>query len=186
MKKFILIAASAILAVSAYAQTPKFAYVNFTELVQLMPAADSARAQLDAQGKAFEEAYQDMIEEFEAKSQQYQQKASTWTASIREAKERELNDFQTRIQAFGQNAQQELAQSQNQLMAPIQQRAMDVVNKLAKDGGYAMVFDQSQFIYANDAQVTNLTAAARKQLGIPDSRTMESLQAELQARAQQQ
>ena len=105
MKKIILIAAAALLSLSASAQ--KFAHVNFNELVMLMPAADSARAQIAASQQEAQDTYKSMTDEFQVKYQQYQQKSSTWTPAIRESKEKELQDIQTRIQDFDQSIQQE-------------------------------------------------------------------------------
>ncbi len=184
MKKLLVIAAAAIVSFSASAQNLKFAHVNFTELVQLMPEADQARAQMNAQSQEFEETYQSMIEEFQTKYSQYQQKASTWTAAIKESKEKELTEIQARIQEFQNTASVELQESQNALMAPIQQKALDTVNKLAKDGGYIYVFEQQSMLFINDAMSTDLTPAARKALNIPDGRTLETLQEELMAAAQ--
>lgn len=184
MKKIILTAAAAVIALTASAQTPKFAHVNFSEIFQLMPEADKAREQLNAQSKEFEQTFQDMQEEFQSKLTQYQQKSSTWTATIKESKEKELNDIQNRLQEFQQTASSEIQQAQNNLMAPIQQKALDTVNKLAKEGGYIYVFDLGTALYVDESQSKDLTPAARKALGIPDGRTLETLQAELQAAQQ--
>ena len=51
MKKIFIIAAMAIISVAASAQNLKFGYVNYTELVQLMPEMDSVRVQIEAQEK---------------------------------------------------------------------------------------------------------------------------------------
>ena len=51
MKKIFLIAAMAIASVAATAQDLKFGYVNYTELIQLMPEMDAVREQLEAQEK---------------------------------------------------------------------------------------------------------------------------------------
>ena len=61
-----------------------------------------------------------------------------------------------------------------------------LVKDLAKQGGYVYVFDVSSLLYYDDAQSTDLTPLARKALGIADDRTLESLQAELQAQQQAQ
>lgn len=185
MKKLFVIAAAALVSAAAFAQ-PKFAHVNFSELVQLMPEADQARATIQASSQEAQETYQAMVEEFNAKYQTYQQKVSTWTPAIRESKEQELTGIQQRIQSFEQSVQQELAQQQQTLMAPIQQKAMDAVNDLAKKGGYVYVFDLSQILYIDPAQSDDLTPAARKALGIKEGRTLESLQQELAAQTQQQ
>lgn len=185
MKKILLVAALAMISAAAFAQQ-KFAHVNFSELVQLMPEADQARTTMDASSKEAAETYQAMADEFNAKYQQYQQKAATWTQAIRETKEKELTDIQQRIQEFNQTVQAELQQQQQQLMAPIYQKAQEIVEKLAKEGGYIFVFDQTSALYIDPAQSTDLTPAARKALNIPDDRTLESLQKELQAKAEAQ
>jgi len=183
MKKLVLISILALAASAAFAQ-PKFAHVRFSELVQLMPEADQARATMAASSSEAQETYQAMVEEFNTKYQQYQQKAATWTAAIRESKEKELSDVQQRIQEFEQSVQAELQQQQQQLMAPIYQKAQDTVSELAKKGGYVYVFDATSVLYLDPAQSDDLTAEARKALGIADDRTIESLQQELAAAAQ--
>lgn len=185
MKKIVLFAAMALATFAANAQ-PKFAHVNFTELVQLMPEADKAREAMTASQKEASDTFQSMYEEYQTKVQQYQQKAASWTPAIKESKEKELTDIQQRLEEFNQTIQQELQQQQQQLMAPIYQKAQDTVSKLAKDGGYIYVMDQSTFLYFDPAQSTDLTPAARKALGIPEGKTLETLQAELQAQAEAQ
>lgn len=184
MKKVILFAAAILFGVAASAQSAKFAHVNYEELVTLSPAADSARAVLQKAQKEYIDEINVMQEEFKNKYQQYQQKASTWTASVRETKEKELADMNTRIQEFQQTAQSELQQLQNNKMAPVYQKAREVVTSLAKKGGYIYVFESTSLLYVDDTQSTDLTPAARKALGIPADRTLESLQAELQDQAQ--
>ena len=185
MKKMIVIAAAFLFAGAAvFAQGPKFAHVNFNELVQLMPEMDSARVQMDASQKEIQDTYQSMIEEFNAKYAEYGEKQATWTQSGRESKEREIQSIQARIQEFEQSSQQDIAQLQNTLMAPIYQKAQEVVNTLAKAQGFIYVFDSAQLLYVDSVQSTDLTASAKEALNIPADRTLESLQAELQARAQ--
>ena len=183
MKKVFVIVAAALVSIAAMAQ-PKFAHVNFSELVQLMPEADQARATIQASSQETEETYQEMVEEFTTKYQTYQQKVSTWTPAIRESKEKELTEMQKRIQTFEANAQAELAQQQQALMAPIQKKAMDAVSEIAKKEGFIYVFDLSQVLYFDPAQSVDLTPAARKALGIKEGRTLESLQQELAAQQQ--
>lgn len=182
MKKILLIAVMAFVSSAAFAQT-KFAHVNFSELVQLMPEADEARATMTKSSNEAQETYQEIVEEYQTKLSQYQQKASTWTQTIRESKEKELTDMQNRLAEFEQSIQQELQQQQQSLMAPIYEKATKAVTDLAKAGGYIYVFETSQMLYVDPAQSVDLTPAARKALNIPEGRTLETLQAELQAAA---
>ena len=182
MKKFIVIAIAALAGLSLQAQT--IGRVNFNELVMLMPEMDAAREVIAASQKEAEETYSAMVEEYQSKANQYQQKQAGWTAAIRESKERELYDIQNRIQEFQQNIAQELQQQQSQLQAPIYEKANAKVKEIAKAKGLTMVFDFSQALYFDEAAVVDITAEARKALGIADDRTLEALQAELAAQAQ--
>ena len=184
MKKLFVIALATFATFAASAQT--LGRVNFNELVMLAPEMDSAREVIAASQKEAEETYSAMVEEYQGKATQYQQKQATWTAAIRESKERELYDIQNRIQEFQNNIAQELQQQQNQLMAPIQEKANKVVTDLAKAKGITVLFDASQALYFDESKVVDLTGEARKAMGIAEGRTLEALQAELQAQAQAQ
>ena len=181
MKKLFIIALAAFATLSASAQT--FGRVNFSELVALMPEMDQAREVIAASQKEAEETYSAMVEEYQSKLSQYQQKQATWTAAIRESKEKELYDMQNRIQEFQQNIAQELQQQQSQLQAPIYEKANNAVREIAKAKKLTALFDTTQALYFDEALVVDITAEARKALGIAADRTLESLQAELQAQA---
>jgi outer membrane protein len=172
----------ALLTLSASAQ--KLGRVNFTELYQLAPEADAAREQINAMQNEAQETFSSMVEEYQTKANQYQQKSASWTAAIKEAKEKELVDIQNRIQEFQQTISQELQQQQAQLMSPIMEKAQKAVQDLAKAQGLVAVFDSSSALYFDEAAVVDLTPAARKALGIKEGRTLEQLQQELQAAAQ--
>ena len=172
----------ALMSVSAFAQ--KLAYVDFNELVMLMPEMDEARATLEENSKTNEEIMMAMYEEYQSKVQQYEQKISTWTAAVLEAKQREIMEIEQRLQQTQQSLQQEIQQLQQNLQAPIVEKANKVVNDLAKAKGVAAVFDKSTFIYVDNEQMVDLTADARAALNIPEGRTLETLQAEMMAKAQ--
>ena len=183
MKKILLIAVMAVMSVAAGAQSLKWAYVDFNELVMLMPEMDEARATMDENAKTNEEILVAMYEEYQTKMTQYQQKAETWTPAIRESKEKEIMEIQARFEQTQQSLQQEIQLLQQNLQAPIYEKAQTTVTELAKAQGIAFVFEKSSLLYVDPAQGVDLTPEARKALNIPEDRTLESLQAELQAQA---
>ena len=83
MKKIFVIAIASLMAFSAGAQ--KIGRVNFNELVMLMPEMDAARETIAASQKEAEETYAAMVEEYQGKVSQYQQKNASWTAAIKES-----------------------------------------------------------------------------------------------------
>ena len=184
MKRILMIAAVALMSVAASAQELKWAYVDFNEIVMLMPEMDEARATMEENQKTNEEILVAMYEEYQTKMQQYQQKAETWTPAIRESKEKEIMEIQARFEQTQQSLQQEIQQLQQNLQAPIYEKAQNTVNDLAKAKGVAFVFEKSSLLYLDPAQGIDLTQEARTALNIPADRTLETLQAELQAKAQ--
>ena len=184
MKKIIMIAAMAVMSFAAMAQDFKFGYVDFNELVMLMPEMDEARAAIEENQKTNEEILMTMYQEYETKMQQYQQNNATWTPAVREMKEKEIMQLEQNLQQNQQVLQQEIQQLQQQLQAPIYEKAQAAVKKLAQAKGLSVVFEKNSLLYLDPAQGVDLTPEARKELNIPADRTLEKLQQELQAKAQ--
>ena len=184
MKKIILIAAMAMMSVAAMAQDFKFGYVDFNEVIMLMPEMDEARKTIEENQKTNEEILMTMYKEYETKMQQYQQNNATWTPAVREMKEKEIMQLEQNLQQNQQVLQQEIQQLQQQLQAPIYEKAQKAVNELAKAKGLAVVFEKNSLLYLDPAQGVNLTPEARTALNIPADRTLEKLQQELQAKSQ--
>ena len=181
MKRFIIIAAMALVSIAATAQETKFAFVDFNEVIMLMPEMDEARATLEENEKTNNEILQAMYDELQTK---YQQKAETWTPAIRQSKEAEITEIQARFEQTQQNLSQEISQLQQSLQAPIYEKAQNTITELAKAKGIAAVFEKGSLLYIDPAQCLDLTSEARTALNIPEGRTIETLQAELMAKQQ--
>lgn len=150
------------------AQSYKFGHINMQELVALMPERDSAMVKLENFGKELEETIQGMQQEFNAKYQTYNQKSATWTAAILEAKTKELQEMRARLEQFNESAQQDFANMQQQLLAPIIQKANETVENLGKEGGFIYIFDLSAGnIMFKSAESVDVLPLAKKVLGIP-------------------
>ena len=93
-------------------------------------------------------------------------------------------DIQSRLEQTQQSLQMELQQLQNQLQAPIYEKAQKTVRDLAAAKGVALVFEKNSLLYVDPAQGVDLTGEVRVALNIPEGRTLEQLQQELQAKAQ--
>ena len=184
MKKIIIIAAMALVSLAATAQETKLAYVDFNEVIMLMPEMDAARATLEENETTQDEVLQAMYEELQSKYQQYQQKAESWTPAIRQSKEAEITEIQARFEQTQQSFAAEINQLQQELQAPIVEKAQKTVTDLAKAKGLAVVFEKSSLLYVDPAQCVDLTPEARTALNIPADRTLEALQAEIMAKQQ--
>ena len=174
----------ALVSLAATAQETKLAYVDFNEVIMLMPEMDAARATLEENETTQDEVLQAMYEELQSKYQQYQQKAESWTPAIRQSKEAEITEIQARFEQTQQSFAAEINQLQQELQAPIVEKAQKTVTDLAKAKGLAVVFEKSSLLYVDPAQCVDLTPEARTALNIPADRTLEALQAEIMAKQQ--
>ena len=85
-------------------------------------------------------------------------------------KEKELTEIQTRLRDFEQMAQQDIQKKQMELFQPIQEKAVNAINEVAKAGGYVFVYDiiSGSMAYIDEAVVTDLGPAVRSKLGIAE------------------
>ncbi len=185
MKKLLLIAAAALVSLAASAQDQKLAHVDFQAVVFVVPEYAQAMTELAVAQKDAQDNLDEMLEEYQKKVQAYEKNQSTWSQTVRESKEKELTNLQQRIQEFQQDIQQELQTMQQQKIAPVQQKVSEAINAEAKKAGFLYVFDRSTMIYIDETNSQDLTQAVRTALEIPDDRTIESVQTELQAKIQE-
>lgn len=129
--------ASAQTAAPAY----KFGHINTQELLAQLPERDSAEVKYTAFTKDLQEQVETLQVEFNKKQQAYDQKQTTWTDAIKEAKYKELEDLYKRIQEFNQTASQEAQRKQSELMRPIVEKATKAIEKVAKANGFIYIFD---------------------------------------------
>ncbi len=171
MIKLLTVALFGVLLSASFANGQKLAYINSSELIALMPERDSAVIKMQNFQKELAETGQSMEADYNTKAKEFQDKRNTWAPAVVDSKTKELSDLEQRINQFYQQAQQDLAQRQETLMAPIVQKAQDAINKVAKEQGIAYVLEASSMVYVDTAQAINLLAAVKAELGIPASKT---------------
>lgn len=129
----------------------KFAHINSSDLLQSMPEMKTA----DANFQTFAKAKQSSLELMDAERQKkigiYQDKYKTLSEANKEAlgKEleslgKEIQDMENRIKDTEQKSQEELNTKRSELYQPVFERAEKAVKQVAKEKGYAYVFDVSQ------------------------------------------
>ncbi|MBO4935481.1 MAG: OmpH family outer membrane protein [Alistipes sp.] len=166
MKKlFILL--GVILGVSTVS-AQKFARVNLQEVVVAMPEFEQAQKNLEAFGKDLQEQMEQIQVEFNNKLADFQKNQATMAASVKQMRQQELEQLQQRFSEFQQIAQQDFQKKEAELLEPVQKKANDAVNKVAKAAGYIAVFNTAvpSLAYFDEAQLTDIAALVKKELGI--------------------
>ena len=144
MKKAIKLTLAVVLvmgATSLFAQ--KFGRINTQEIIMAMPETKTMQENMDTFAKELSDNIETMNVEFNTKLQDFQKNYNTFSDAIKEVKEKELNDMQTRTREFQERAQQDYQKKQNELLAPIIDKAKSAIDKVAAAGGFLVVFDTS-------------------------------------------
>ena len=147
MKKTVKVLAILILVAftfTANAQTQKFGHVDFAKLYSIMPGQDSVRAVYEAYATGLQNQMTTMQAELENKFMEYQANQATMSNIIKQTKEREIQDLQTRIEEFNTQAQQDLGEKEQELTAPIIEKARKAVEDVAKENGYTYIFNSTE------------------------------------------
>ena len=148
---------------SLFAQ--KIGRISSQEVVVNMAEYKEAQTQLEALAKDLQAQMETIQVEMNTKIQEYNKGAETMTDAVRQLKEKELNDLNTRLQEFNQVAQQELQKKEQELMEPIIKKANEAITEVSKAGGYTVIFETGQMIYFDEAQVKDITAEVKAKLG---------------------
>ena len=119
---------------SVFAQ--KLGRINMQELVFAMPETAEMQKNLEAYQKELQDQLETIGVEFNNKLNEYTKqvsdKNSTMSDSVRQLKEKELNDLKTRYDEFVQVSQQDMQKKQGELLEPIIVKAQDAVKEVSK------------------------------------------------------
>ncbi|WP_423147270.1 OmpH family outer membrane protein [Rubrolithibacter danxiaensis] len=176
--KVAVVAAGLFLAGNTVNAQQKLAHINSAELLQAMPEMKSA----DANFQTFQKQKQTQLEQMDAERQKkiaaFNDKYKTLSEANKEVLGKELQTLQTEIQDMEkridetqQKAQEELQAKRTTLYQPVFTKAETAVKAVAKEKGYAYVFDVSQpgVVYFEGGD--DLLAAVKAKLGIPATNT---------------
>ena len=143
MKKAIKLTLAVVLvmgATSLFAQ--KFGRINTQEIIMAMPETKTMPENMDTFAKELSDNIETMNVEFNTKLQDFQKNYNTFSDAIKEVKEKELNDMQTRTREF-----QERAQKRNRkIRADARQKVGKVPFELEGGGqnDRALIFNKRQ------------------------------------------
>lgn len=164
--KLTLVVACTMFSTSLFAQ--KFGRINSQEIVTSMNEFKEAQTKLQEYEKDLYAQLETIGVEFNTKLQEFQQSADTLGDAMKQLKEKELNDLQTRYQEFQQMAGSDMQKKQMELLQPIQQKCLDAINEVAKTGGYTVIFDMAvgALAYIDETATTDISAEVKAKLGI--------------------
>ncbi len=165
--KLTLAVALMLSATSLFAQ--KFGRINSQEILLAMPETKEMETNLQAYAKDLQDNLETIAVEFNQKLADFQKNYATYSDSVRQLKERELQELQNRRQEFEQVAQQDIQKKQQELLTPIIEKAKAAIDKVAKENGYMAIVETGSLAAFDEAALTDLAPQVRAELGITDA-----------------
>lgn len=164
LKKILLAIAVAIPALVS-AQTVKIGIIDTEAIITTIPDAKAADTQLAEVSKKFEAEFGKLQAEFNNKVEEYNKLPQDELSTIKERKARDIEDTRARIEQFRESAAQELQKKQAELFAPIQQKIMNAIESVGKEGNFTIIQEKTQLLYFA-APAEDITPLVKKKLGI--------------------
>ncbi len=124
----------------------KIGYVNTGELLQSLPEAKKADSMLNQFREVLDKNGKDYQEELETRAKKFNTDSSKLTAVIKESERKKLQDLYSRIMNYSTEAQKQLEEKQQELLAPLQKKTLDIITQIAKENGYTHVFNREALL----------------------------------------
>lgn len=149
------------------AQTLKIAHVNTSEIMNDMPERPKAEKDLENYYNELQEQLRVMYSEYQTKLQDYQTNAETMSNLVKQSKEKELVDLESRITAFQANAENEFDAKRAELLQPLLEKIQNAINAVGKEKGYTYIIDLATgtAVYVG-ADAIDITKDVKAKLGI--------------------
>jgi outer membrane protein len=168
MKKLVVlvcIAVAGMVSTEASAQTApmKAAYVSVDEVVQMMPEYKKAMGDLAQFDSALQINYAETLQELNRQDSIMKADSTKWSNAQKTAKKENLRKLFTDLQGFEQSYQQQMQAKNEELLAPVAQKANQLIQDVAKASGYSHVFRKEALLVYPEAD--DLLPLVKKKLG---------------------
>lgn len=163
MKKILLSLLLVALPVFVNAQSLRFAYFHYMEVLQSMPDyAIATRNMADLRAK-YDEETKRSEDDFNAKYEDFLDKQRTLAPSILRKRQAELQDLMEKNINFKEETKRLLQQAEQEAYAPARQKLNDAVRKMGQENGYAFVLnaDNNALPYVDTTQGIDITDALK-------------------------
>ncbi|MBT3587203.1 MAG: OmpH family outer membrane protein [Flavobacteriaceae bacterium] len=141
----------------------KIAHIDTQALAEAMPEMKAAQSQLEKLQRTYDTEIKTLSKEFETKLKQYEVEAESKTAEVNAKRAEEVQGMQANINAYRQGALEDLQKKQEDLIAPILEKARTAIQKVGRSQGYQYVLDSSSLLLAEGK---DLLVDVKKELGI--------------------
>lgn len=166
IKNTLIIAVALLCTVTMNAQ--KFGYVNSAELFQQIPEVKEAQANLETYQSQLQKKGQEMVTAYQKEAQALGLKAQQGELSpkAQEVEAQKLKNKEVEIAKFQQESEQKIMQKNETLFKPIRDKIQAAIDAVAKENGYAYIFDYSVGVLIYADENTDVTSLVKAKIGM--------------------
>ncbi|CDN32154.1 Outer membrane protein H precursor [Mucinivorans hirudinis] len=166
--KILFIAAFVLVGATTMAQNLKLAYLNSNEIMAALPEMEEFQKKAQAYRQEMLDQLEEMQVEYSNKMNDYKNKFEGWSDAVRQQKLKEVQDLQSRIEAFAQDAEQDVAKKNQEWIKPIVDKVQNAIKEVGKEHGFTYIFDtvQGSIVYMDEATATNAGPLVKGKLGV--------------------
>lgn len=169
MKKIVLSLVLAVIASVGFSQTGKIGFVDVEGVIARMPEYTAAQNSLNTFAETLvPQNIKTKAAQLDEKYKKYQAEEATMGEARKEVAQQEMIALEKELNQLHQQnqTQQKLAQKQIELFTPVEQKAGQIIEQVAKENGYTVVFDAAQMplLYADPS--ANMMPLIMKKLGV--------------------
>ena len=157
IKVFVLVALT-LAAMSVSAQV-KLGHIETQKLIQALPEWTEEQKKVNTELNG-------LREQFQTKLAEYSEKMKTYSEAMRATTEEELQGLQQRIQRFQETAMAQLEKTQNDLMQPVMEKALNAIKEVGKENGFTYIFDMNAGILYAAENSQDVLPLVKKKLGL--------------------
>ena len=130
----------------------KIAFINARQVMQQTPGYAAAESTFNRELQGFRDEVQKLQRQLDSSIQALDQQSIALSPAVKQAKQKELQQQQQRLERRSSELQQKAQQREQELLQPLQVRINAVIQGLRAEGNYAVIFDA-------DAPGNNIIAA---------------------------
>jgi outer membrane protein len=144
MKRLAIILTSMCIFLSLHAQedaTFRFGYLSYETALKSMSDYAIVQQKLADLRQQFQDETLRVEDEFNRKYEEFLEGQREFPQSILKKRQMELQELLDKNIAFKENSRKELEQAEQDLMAPLKIRLIEVLDKMGRENGYAFIID---------------------------------------------
>lgn len=145
----------------------KVGFIYPQKLLAEAPGVAEANKTLEDEAGRSRTEMQRLEDELKKLQGDFEKQQSTLSATVKQQRQQELQAKFTAYQQRGGELEQSLARRRAELLRPIEQRVMDAIESVRKEGGYAIIFDASAAVSADSTLDVTDRVLARLKAGGP-------------------